>query len=82
MSIPIPDGSVIITPTEMYREQVATHQAVQTMSNKLDSALDKVGDHESRIRSLERRFWIGMGVAITVSAGASGLIAQAIAHHG
>lgn len=81
MSIPIPEGSVIITPTEVYKETLATHQAVQAMSGKLDQALNTTNDHETRLRSLERRFWIGLGVGISISAGASGLIAQAIAHH-
>lgn len=60
----IPDGSVVITPTEMYREMLATHQAVQTVGSKLDSALDSHGrrldehdrlgaDHEARIRVVE-----------------------------
>lgn len=60
----IPDGSVVITPTEMYREMLATHQTVQLMSGKLDAALmdqgrrlddhDKdLGDHETRLRHAE-----------------------------
>lgn len=57
----IPEGSVVITPIEMYREMQATHQAVRDVSGKLDGALeahahrlddhDKVlTDHEGRIR--------------------------------
>lgn len=81
MTTPIPDGSVIITPTEVYREMLATHQTVQQMSGKLDTVLNSNGDHETRIRSLERRFWIGLGVAITVSPVASALVATALSHH-
>lgn len=85
MSAVIPDGSVIITPTEMYREQQATHQAVRDVSGKLDSALsdharrmdgtDKdIADHETRIRGLEKWRWGAGGVVAVVSVGASGLI--------
>jgi hypothetical protein len=77
----IPDGSVIITPTEVYKETLATHQAVQVMSGKLDTILNSQGDHETRIRSLERRLWIGLGVAITLSPIASALVATAVTHH-
>lgn len=66
MSAVIPEGSVVITPTEMYREMLATHQAVRDVAGKLDSALgdtarrldgvDKsVGDHENRIRLVEQQ---------------------------
>lgn len=37
MTTPIPEGSVIITPTEVYREMQATHQATQAVAAKLDS---------------------------------------------
>lgn len=61
----IPEGSVVITPIEMYREMQATHQAVRDVSGKLDGALeahahrlddhDKVlTDHEGRIRHGEQ----------------------------
>ena len=63
----IPEGSVVITPTEMYREMLATHQAVRDVSGKLDSALgdtarrleghDKdIEDHETRIRHGEQTY--------------------------
>lgn len=61
----IPEGSVVITPTEMYREMLATHQAVRDVSGKLDGALDAharrldgidkdFADHEARIRHQEQ----------------------------
>lgn len=64
-SAAIPDGSVVITPAEMYHEMLATHQAVRDVSGKLDGALaaharrlddlDKdVSDHEARIRHGEQ----------------------------
>ncbi|MCF2531762.1 hypothetical protein [Yinghuangia soli] len=60
-STPIPDGSVIITPTEVYRELRATHDAVRDVAAKLDGIAQDIGDHtetiedhETRIRALER----------------------------
>lgn len=53
MSIPIPEGSVVITPIEVYREVQATHQAVQQMVGKLDTFVTTQLDHESRLRNLE-----------------------------
>ncbi len=61
----IPEGSVVITPTEMYKEMIATHQAVRDVSTKLDGALadhgrrldglDKnMADHEGRLRHVEQ----------------------------
>lgn len=112
----IPEGSVVITPTEMYKEMIATHQAVRDVSGKLDGALadhtrrldglDKeTGDHENRLRhgeqvyatkkevgslekdlaprvsSLERKFWIGVGVSLAASSGIATVIAQAFSGH-
>jgi hypothetical protein len=88
----IPEGSVVITPTEMYREMVDTHRAVQNISTKLDGALsdnsrrldgiDKdLVDHETRLRGLERRVWMAVGVSTAVSGGAAALISQLVAKH-
>lgn len=88
----IPDGSVVITPTEMYREMLATHQAVRDVSGKLDGALDAharrldgidkdVADHETRLRGLERRVWMAVGVSTAVSGGAAALVSQLMMKH-
>ena len=61
----IPEGSVVITPIEMYREMQATHQAVRDVAGKLDGVLEShgrrlddhdkdLGDHEKRIRHGEQ----------------------------
>ena len=61
----IPEGSVVITPTEMYKEMLATHQAVRDVSGKLDGALEAharrlddhdkdLSDHEARLRHVEQ----------------------------
>lgn len=88
----IPEGSVVITPTEMYREMVDTHRAVQNISTKLDGALSDNGrrldgidkdlvDHETRLRGLERRVWMAVGVSTAVSGGAAALISQLVTKH-
>lgn len=38
----IPEGSVVITPIEMYREQQATHTTVLGVVSKLDSLAEKL----------------------------------------
>ena len=58
----IPDGSVIITPSDMFSELRATHDEVKNLSLKLESLTDTVGgrvsiiekvvaDHETRTPS-------------------------------
>lgn len=42
-SIPIPEGSVVITPFQMYQEQQATHTAMLGVSAKLDALVEKIG---------------------------------------
>ncbi|NSC22967.1 hypothetical protein FM076_18075 [Streptomyces albus subsp. chlorinus] len=57
---PIPDGSVIITPTKVCAEVRATHDEVKQVSAKLDALPELSGrldDHEQRIRTLERGRW-------------------------
>ncbi|MDT3395424.1 hypothetical protein RKE29_01955 [Streptomyces sp. B1866] len=59
---PIPDGSVIITPTEVYAEVRAIHDEVKSVSAKLDALplgdhAAQLGDHEVRLRALERARW-------------------------
>lgn len=83
MSIPIPDGSVVITPMEVYREMQATHRAVQDVALKLDAALVETDrrlaaidgpdgwrrDYEMRLRALERWRWTVVGITTVLSAG-------------
>lgn len=39
MTMPIPDGAVIITPRQMYDELQATRQAVERLTNTVDPAI-------------------------------------------
>lgn len=73
-----PEGSVVITTTQMYQEQVATTAAVVRLEGKLDSLAqsfvseqaNKVtvhADHEARLRSLEKGRWPLPSLAALVS---------------
>ncbi|MFK0179996.1 hypothetical protein ACIQVR_28945 [Streptomyces xanthochromogenes] len=62
MSTSIPEGSVVVTPTEVYAEVRATHDEVKSVSLKLDALpigdhARTLEDHETRIRNLERARW-------------------------
>lgn len=79
MNSPVPqDWSVIITPTEMYHEQRATHDEVKGLGQKLDTLTDNVvssvADHEARLRTLERRMWMYAGGILVIATGLSYLV--------
>ncbi|AEW93893.1 MULTISPECIES: hypothetical protein [Streptomycetaceae] len=81
---PIPDGSVIVTPTEVYAEVRATHDEVKAVSAKLDALPQhaaQIADHETRLRVLERARW--PLPSIGALCGIAGVIASVIAiyHH-
>lgn len=94
MSAQIPEGAVIVTPAAMYAEQRATHDAVVSLSGEVKSLSHNVrqqqlvdarnvADHETRIRSLERKIWTLAG-ASAISGATIGSVAAAIiqaAHH-
>lgn len=65
----IPPGSVVITPTELFLELRATHQAVTEMRGELKDMARTMPDHESRLRALERKVWVASGVAAGTAAG-------------
>jgi hypothetical protein len=68
-NLSIPPGSVVITPTELYKEMQLTHQAVTEMRGDLKKVTEVMPDHETRIRALERRIWLAAGVAAGAAAG-------------
>lgn len=51
------------------------------IETKLDTAIGRVDDHESRIRRLERALWPATGAAATAG-GAVGSIASRLLHGG
>lgn len=61
---PIPDGSVIITPTEVYSEVRATREAVQQLSAQIGGVPAQLTDHETRLRAVEKLIWRAAGGAM------------------
>jgi hypothetical protein len=76
---PIPDGSVVITPTEVYAEVRATGDAVRQLAAKLDGVPQQLSDHEMRLRALERLVWRAAGAGCVLGAGA-GYAASTLGH--
>ncbi|WP_248870796.1 hypothetical protein [Streptomyces sp. HNA39] len=78
------DPGVYISPAQMYQEVRALAQAVGRIESKIDGILDEtkdirsdLGDHEQRIRTLERARWPlpTIGVLAGVGGAATGLLA-------
>lgn len=80
-STPIPDGSVIITPTEVYAEVRATGDAVRELTTKLDNIPAELLDHEARIRVLERGRWPLPSLAAVTGVAALAVAAWQAAGH-
>lgn len=84
MTAQIPDGSVVVTPTDMYREIRDMHDELRALNSSINPALQElradVSDHESRIRTLERRVWQAAG-AVGVVAVFAGWLVDYIATH-
>jgi hypothetical protein len=77
-STPIPEGSVVVTPTEVYAEVRATHDEVKSVSAKLDALpvadhARAIDDHETRIRTLESARWPLPSLAAVIGASALGV---------
>lgn len=66
-----PEGSVIITPMMQYLELQKLSKAVAKLTETVDPALatirEQIGDHEDRIRGMERRIWVAVGASSAVS---------------
>jgi len=75
VSAHIPEGSVVITPTEMYAEMRAIHDSVNSIKDTLDPAVAEIrtdlADHEARIRGMEKRIWLASGAFALISVGSS-----------
>lgn len=72
MTAQIPDGSVIITPTQMYSEIQSANAKIDHLTAIIDPAMQDmrhdVADHETRIRTLEMWRWKAAGVGAAVGA--------------
>ncbi len=72
-----PLGPVVITPREIYDPLVLLRDAVRELVQGHQDADRQLGDHEARIRSLERGRWPLPSIAALVSIAA--LIVAALA---
>jgi len=61
---------VQITLGQVYSEVTGMRAEVQGLSSAVRSALELGHDHETRIRSLEKRMYLATGVAGILGAGA------------
>lgn len=78
----IPDGSVIITPNEIFRELRDTHDEVKSLGAQMQSLTQNVSgrvdrleaqakEYDARLDALERWKWKIAGGALVMGAGAS-----------
>lgn len=59
---------VTITNREIYDQVLATKDLTAKLVDKVGAMEQRDGDHETRIRALERWRWTVMGVAAAISA--------------
>lgn len=69
---------VTITNREIYDQVLATKDLTAKLVDKVDAIEKRDGDHETRIRALERWRWTVMGVAAAISAAGGGLVSALI----
>ncbi|HEV2784703.1 MAG TPA: hypothetical protein VGX25_35410 [Actinophytocola sp.] len=72
--VEVPPGSVVITPTELYKEMQGIDSKVDDIRADLKAVLPMVPDHETRIRALEKRMWVMAGAATVLGGGLGKLI--------
>lgn len=86
-----PDGSIIITPAQMYAQLQQDIGAIRTSQQALTDTLGPLSvrmstleqtnaDHENRIRRLERAVWIAAGVAAAVGSTAGSVLSSTLGH--
>ena len=70
----VPEGSIVITPAQMYE---STQKAIGEISSNISDlklALaplpTQIVDHEARLRRLERALWLGVGFAAALGSAA------------
>lgn len=68
-------GDVVITAKEVFDKLSILERKVDKLSAKFDALEEKSDDHESRIRSLERKVWTAMGGGGVLGAVAGWIVA-------
>ncbi|MGI8308131.1 hypothetical protein [Saccharopolyspora hattusasensis] len=69
------DNGVTITLSQMYGEMQAMHGEVREMRTELRAGLATVSDHETRLRTLERKVWAAAGASGVLGAIITALLA-------
>lgn len=67
----VPEGSVIITPAEIYAKVMMLTEAVQQMVAKeqASTVMADVSDLKTRVRALEMKVWMVAGAAAAMGSG-------------
>ncbi|MFF8473874.1 hypothetical protein [Streptomyces sp. NPDC015414] len=71
-------GSVTIGAREIYDELVAMRSDVRSSTDRLTAVADTLADHESRLRSLERRMYAVPAALVTAVLSAATAITTTI----
>ncbi|MCO1575038.1 hypothetical protein M8C13_04595 [Crossiella sp. SN42] len=79
------EAGVVIPLSEVYREVREMHNETKEVRSELGALrtelraeLRPVNDHESRIRSLERKVWIASGLAAGAGAGLTKILSTVL----
>lgn len=64
----------VITVTDLYLELREMHAAITRVESTLKDSANRIEDHETRIRSLERRTWLFAGAAAVIGGSASKIL--------
>lgn len=59
---------VQITIGQVYSEVTGMRAEVRDLTTNVRTAFERVNDHETRIRTLERRMWMAIGMGTVASA--------------
>ena len=58
----VPEGSIVVTPSEVWTEVRLTRDAVRDLAHLMSTIPGQIQDQEARIRQIEQRMWSAMGV--------------------
>lgn len=67
-------AGVTITNREIYDQVLATKDLAAKLVDKVEAIEQRDGDHEIRIRSLERKVWAALGGGATLGGVAGALV--------
>lgn len=67
----IPEGSIIITPQQVYEKVMTLTESVNKLvvTAESDTTAADVAELKSRVRALEQKVWMAAGAAATLGSG-------------